>query len=149
MKRSDHIFRDSCFAWAMVFMAACGQYGQPGSRLRRPLKGAAVQTTQSEKTSSGEDPSDKRSGKETDARESTGVIDGAMEDMKDASLDDGIGAVEKGMEKDGIEKLKWACRRMCGRPLRALFIRKGGIGGFVEGQAEKKHGEGYGPAEKG
>ena len=84
-------------AWAMVFMAACGSPDrqQPSSATS---EGAAVQTTQSEKTSSGEDPSDKRSGKETDARESTGVIDGAMEDMKDA-IDDGIGAVEKEMEK--------------------------------------------------
>ena len=84
-------------AWAMVFMAACGSTDsqQPSSATS---EGAAVQTTRVEKTSSGEDPSDKRSGKETDARESTGVIDGAMEDMKDA-IDDGIGAVEKGMEK--------------------------------------------------
>ena len=49
-------------AWAMVFMAACGSTDsqQPSSATS---EGAAVQTTQSEKTSSGEDPSDKRSGK--------------------------------------------------------------------------------------
>ena len=78
-------------AWAVTMMAACGSTDNNASE---SSEGTMTQTTMEEGSSSRGDETDKNMDDTSGAEKSTGVIDGAMEDMKDA-IDDGIGAVEK------------------------------------------------------
>lgn len=89
MKKIRPYLLGMLLAWSVMIMAACGSMNN-GGETSKTSEGAMTQTTQ-EESSSGRDGDMKD---DSDREESTGVIDGAMEDMKDA-IDDGIGEVEK------------------------------------------------------
>ena len=90
MKKIRPYLLGMLLAWSVMIIAACGSTDN-GSATSETSEGSMTQTTQ-EETSSERDGAGKD---ETDGREeSTGVIDGAMEDMRDA-IDDGIGEVER------------------------------------------------------